>query len=276
MVFCFLFILIIPILYLMAIMPKITNMADFTPFKGWFYAHRGLYQDEDTIPENSMAAFKLAIENNYGIEFDIQLSKDDIPVVFHDDNLERVCGVDGYIWEYTYEELKEFRLFGSSEGIPLLTEVLELVDGKVPLIIELKGDKKDTSIAGIVAPFLDNYQGIYCIESFNPMIILWFKKNRPNIIRGQLSMRYEYEDKSPSEKFLYFGLQNLLLNFLTKPDFIAYNHKDTDVFSFKLSTKLYNPFLFAYTIQSTEDLQKNWDKFDLFIFDKFVPNQSPK
>lgn len=257
-------------------MPKIRNKVDFTPFQGRFYAHRGLHEDKSISPENSMVAFQLAIEEDYGIEFDIQLSKDNIPLVFHDNDLKRVCGVDGYIWDYTYEELKEFSLFDSNERIPLLEEVLDLVDGKVPLIVELKGETSDIKIASIVAPYLDNYKGIYCIESFNPMIIKWYKKNRPNIIRGQLSMKHKYKDKSHGQRILYFGLQNLLFNFMTKPDFIAYNYKDSHIFSFKLCRKLYKPLVFAYTIQSKKTLEKHWDEFDLFIFDKFIPDTDPK
>lgn len=257
-------------------MPKVINKVDFSPFKGRFYAHRGLHQNKNVAPENSMAAFELAIENGYGIEFDIQLSKDNIPVVFHDYSLKRVCGVEGYVWDYTYEELKNFHLYNSNEKIPHLQEVLDLVDGKVPLIVELKGENKDITISSIVAPYLDNYKGIYCVESFNPMIILWYKKNRPHVVRGQLSTRHKYRNKSINSKFLHFALQNLLFNFMTKPDFIAYNYKNSDVLSFNICKKLYNTFTIAYTIQSTKALENSWDKFDLFIFDKFIPDKNPK
>lgn len=268
--------IVITIPYLLAIMPKIRNTVDFTGFKGRFYAHRGLHDNKNISPENSIKAFQLAIDNDYGIEFDVQLSKDNIPVVFHDYNLKRVCGVDGYIWDYNYEELKNFSLFNSNEKIPLLQEVLDLVNGRVPLIVELKGESKDPIISSIVATYLDNYNGVYCVESFNPMIVHWYKKNRPHIIRGQLSMKYGYKNKSMAKRILNFALEKLLFNFMTKPDFIAYRHKDCHMLSLTLCRKLYSVFTVTYTIQSQEELEKCWHVFDLFIFDNFIPEKVPK
>lgn len=270
-IYLLIFILFIIALYLFAIMPKVINKVDFTPFKGRHYAHRGFHGDKNISPENSMAAFKLAVDNDYGIEFDIQLSKDNIPVVFHDEGLKRVCGIDKNVNDYNYQELKEISLFGSQERIPHLKDVLNLVDGKVPLIVELKGETSDTSIAGYVAPYLDDYKGVYCIESFNPFILLWFKKNKPNIVRGQLTTQFKDKGKAFKIKVRDFILENLMLNFLTKPDFIAYNHLDPDSLAFSICKNLYRSFTVAYTIQSNEDLKSNLNRFDLFIFDKFTP-----
>lgn len=255
----------------MAIMPKMTNRVDFSPFKGRYYAHRGFHGKKNVSPENSMAAFKLAIEKGYGIEFDIQLTKDNIPVVFHDYTLKRVCGINKNISDYTYEDLKDIPLYGSKEKIPLLKDVLNLVNGRVPLIVELKGESSDTSIASIVAPYLDEYKGIYCVESFNPYTLMWYRKNRPNVIRGQLSIRFNSKGKNLKKKIQDFILENLLLNFRTKPDFIAYNYRDQDVLSFLICRDIYKTFTIAYTIQSNEDLKANMEKFHLFIFDKFTP-----
>lgn len=270
-IYMFLVILIIIAMYLIAIMPKVTNTVDFTPLMGRHYAHRGFHGDKNIAPENSMAAFKLAIDNNYGIEFDIQLTKDNVPVVFHDDNLKRVCGIDKNVNDYDYEEIKEFTLYDSKEKIPHLKDFLALIDGKVPLIVELKGESSDTSIASVVAPYLDKYNGIYCIESFNPYLVLWFKKNRPNFIRGQLTTHFDGKDRPFKIKIRDFILQNLMLNFMTKPDFIAYNHLDPDSLSFLICKNLYKTFTVAYTIESNKELKSNLNRFDLFIFDEFTP-----
>lgn len=261
-------VLVLVLLYLFAIMPKMFNRPNFDPFKGYYYAHRGLHLGENVAPENSMVAFNLAVEKNYGIEFDVQLSKDGIPVVFHDSSLKRVCGVDKFVDELTFEELRELRIFNSQEKIPRFTKVLDLVNGKVPLIIELKTSSNNISVCPIVAGILDNYKGIYCVESFNPLVVFWYKKNRPHIIRGQLSTNHV---KGKTHKAVGFLLQNLLFNFLTKPDFIAFDHRYDSMISFRICKALYKPPTVAYTIKSIEELNEKTNKFDLIIFDNFIP-----
>lgn len=267
----FVFILL-TVLYLFAIMPKITNRPDLTPFQGRYYAHRGLHQSKRKSPENSMTAFKMAVEQNYGIELDVQLSKDNIPVIFHDYNLKRMCGVDKKVCDLTYEELQAYNLYNSKEKIPTLKSFLEMVDGKVPLIVEFKVEAHNTSVCDEAIKLLDNYKGVYCVESFNPLVLIWFKKNRPNIIRGQLSSNL-LKDKESGNPYLYFVLQNLLLNFLTKPNFIAYNHIHRYMLSLKLCRILYKIPTFAWTIKTNEDLESNRGHFDFFIFDHFVPDK---
>lgn len=262
--------IVLTILYLLAIMPKMFSRRDISPFKGRFYAHRGLHNNIARTPENSIGAFRLAIENQYGIELDVRLSRDNIPVVFHDANLKRVCGLDKKVSDLTFDELNNLYLFDSNERIPLLTEVLQLVNGQVPLIIELKTSKNDTSVCKVVAPILDNYNGIYCIESFNPLIVIWYSKNRSNVIRGQLSTNYS-KDGIKNDKLINLLLQNLLLNFAAKPDFISYNYKYSNMLSYVLCHKLYKTSTFAYTIRSKEELQKSMDRFDFFIFEGFRP-----
>ena len=123
-------------LYLLAIMPRMAHRPDRQPFLGVYYAHRGLHDNGGDAPENSMRAFEKAVEAGYGIELDVQLSKDRVPVVFHDFTLERVCGIKGKVYDYTYEELQEFRLCRSEERIPRFEDFLEMVGGRVPLIVE--------------------------------------------------------------------------------------------------------------------------------------------
>ena len=265
------FISIIIIFYILLIMPKIVNKPDLSGFMNVYYTHRGFHKEKHIAPENSLAAFSLAVQNNFGIEFDVQLSKDGIPVIFHDFDLSRVCGVDKNVSELTFSQLRELNLFDSREKIPHLKELLDLVNGQVPLIVEIKPSSNDMSVCSVVASYLDDYKGIYCVESFNPLAVLWYKRNRPQVIRGQLSMNY-LRDKRGQSKLLSFLLQYLLFNFLTKPNFIAYNYKYHNNLSLILCRKLYDTTTIAYTIPSRSDLELYFNRFDLFIFENFIPN----
>ena len=149
------------VLYLLAIKPRLGRQKGWEPFRGIYYAHRGLHDNGTGAPENSLPAFKKAVKAGYGIEMDVQLTKDNIPVVFHDFTLERVCGREGKVCEHTYEELREFNLFESGEKIPKLEEVLKAVNGKVPLIVELKVEWMDLSLCPAVdRSSLTAYQGL--------------------------------------------------------------------------------------------------------------------
>lgn len=272
LIYLIIILLLLTLLYFAAIMPRVFNRKDFSKFNGRYYAHRGLHSNPDKIPENSMAAFKLAVENNYGIEMDIQLSKDKVPVIFHDFTLKRVCRLNKKVRELTYDELQKLCLNQSKEKIPTLKEVLELVGGKVPLILEFKVEYTDTSVCDITAPMLENYKGTYCIESFNPLVLLWYRRKRPHIIRGQLASNL-VKDKEVGSRTLFFVLQNLLLNFLTKPDFISFNYKYQKMLSFSLCKHFFHTPSFAWTIKNQESLNESMENFDYFIFDHFIPEK---
>ncbi|MDR7856698.1 glycerophosphodiester phosphodiesterase family protein [Tissierella sp.] len=268
--FLYIFIIMI-ILYLVAIMPKILNRPNTDLFMGRYYAHRGLHAEQHIAPENSMAAFSLAIEQGFGIEFDVQLAKDGVPVIFHDFNLKRVCGIDKNVNELTFDELRQLFLFESKERIPHLQELIDLTNGQVPLIVEIKSNGNAALTSSVVADALNDYTGVYCVESFNPFVVLWYKKNRPTIIRGQLSMNY-LKNKPKQNKLLSFILQYLMTNFITKPNFIAYDYRYYNNCSLVLCRKLFNIVTVAYTIQSKEELEYHSKHFDLLIFENFLPN----
>ena len=236
---------------------------------GVHYAHRGLFDNNSDAPENSLAAFRLAVQNGYGIEMDIQLSKDNIPVVFHDASLKRMCGVDGKVWEYTLEELQQMKLASSNETIPTFADVLDTVAGKVPLIIEYKLDRVQTKVCELgnelLTAYVEKYNGTYCIESFHPFAVLWYRKNRPDVVRGQLSMEF-WRDKEKKYAGYMVILAFLLSNFATRPDFIAYQHKDYKNISRRLC-KILGALSVTWTIKSVEQYEKVKDHFDLFIFD---------
>ena len=179
-------ILVIVAIYVFMVAPRMLNRADRTAFKNRHYAHRGLFDNNSDAPENSLAAFKKAVDAGYGIELDVQLSKDDKLVVFHDATLNRMCGIDGKVWDYTLEELQQMKLLNSNETIPTFEQFLEVVDGKVPFILEYKLDRVQTRVCELANEVLKNYKGVYCIESFHPLALLWYRKNRPDVLRGQL------------------------------------------------------------------------------------------
>ena len=264
------FILLIIVLYLLLIMPRVFGRPDTTPFEGWLYAHRGLHDNAGNAPENSMKAFQKAVDAGYGIELDVQLTLDRIPVVFHDGTLDRVCGVTGKICDFTFDQLQQFRLYDSEEKIPKFADVLKLVDGWVPLIVEYKGETTDVSVCPVTDPLLCEYKGTYCIESFNPLIVAWYRKNRREVLRGQLAEKLY--SRGTKKSALNFVLEHLLLNFYARPDFIAYNHKHHDNLSRTIATGLYHNISVAYTIKSQKEYDAAKAYFDSFIFDSFIPD----
>lgn len=189
------------------------------PFLGKNYAHRGLHAKDKSVPENSLTAFKLAAAAGYGAELDVQLSKDGKVVVFHDDDLLRVCGLDKRVDELTFAELQELRLCGTEEKIPLFTDVLAAFEGGGPLIVELKNGKRNRELCKKTNDILKGYKGEYCIESFNPLIVAWFRFHAPKTVRGQLAMPKENYNMSKAANFI---LENCLLNIAARPNFIAY------------------------------------------------------
>ena len=240
-------------LYFLAIMPRIWGRPDQRSLKGWYYAHRGFYDNDTEAPENSLRAFAKAAEKGYGIELDVQLTKDKKPVVFHD---------------YTYQQLKQFQLFQTDQRIPLLEEVLKLVNGRVPLIVELKIERTDLSVCPAAAELLEGYHGPYCIESFNPLGLFWFRRRYPRIVRGQLSDNFPRE--TGRNGIIEQCLRHLLFNWLTKPDFIAYHCKYPGALSRWLCRHLYGATAVAWTVRSPAEKKKLEKEFDLFIFEHFA------
>mgnify|MGYP003376401294 CR=1 FL=1 len=266
-----LLITILLMLYLFLIAPRIWRKPDRTPLLNVLYAHRGLFDNKTDAPENSLPAFQKAVEAGYGIELDVQLSKDGIPVVFHDASLKRMCGVNGNVWDYPLSELKQLKLADSNATIPTFAEVLDVVGGKVPLIIEYKLDVPQTKVCRLVNDLLGSYTSAYCIECFHPFALLWYRTHRPDVVRGQLCMEYWKEDKYRGNPF-FFVLSYLVTNAATRPDFVAYKHSDASNLSFRL-TKRMGALAVAWTIKSQTQLEEAKKHFDLFIFDSFIPKK---
>ncbi len=221
-------------------------------------AHRGLWNDK--IPENSLLAYKNAIDNGYPIEIDVHKSKDGVLFVFHDDNLLRMTGVDSLLHEKTSSEIKALNLNGTEERIPTLKEVLECVDGKVPLLIEIK-NQPDSTVVDDTINLLRNYKGDFAIQSFNPLYIIKTKKLAPEYIRGILG------GKVSGSKFKRFIVKKMPLNFLAKPDFISYRHS-----SLPIKKKVKVPII-CWTVTNSEQEERAKAYAKNIIFENFIPRK---
>ena len=227
-------------------------------------AHRGLH--DDTAPENSLAAFENAIKHGYAIELDVHMTRDGELVVFHDDSLDRMTDATGDLREKGFNEIFEITLKGSEEKIPLLSEVLKLVDGKVPLLIEVKDHKHIGIAEEKIKDALENYHGKFALQSFNPFIVKWFKKNT-DFTTGLLSCFFEGVPLATINKIL---LKNLTFLRYTKADFVSYEYHAATTYKKikKLKNKL--PILF-WTVPSQEEADKFKEYCDNIIFEGFLP-----
>lgn len=236
-------------------------------FDSWlvnsYIAHRGLHDEES--PENSLSAFKKAIDAGYPIELDVRMIEDGTIVVFHDEKISRMTSGDKYIHNFTKDDLENYTLLHTNEKIPTFEEVLNLVDGKVPLLVEIKNEGKVGEIERNVYKLLENYKGKYAVQSFNPYTIEWFKINAPHVTRGILSSFFK-GDKLAS--FKKFALKRMVLNKLCEPQFISYNYKNLPN---KYVKKYNNLPLIAWAIDSQQEYEKVIKYCDNIIFEGFTP-----
>ena len=240
--------------------------------KGWSYAHRGLHNKEKGIPENSLAAFRAAVEHGYGAELDVHLLKDGGLAVIHDSTLKRVTGAEGRIEDLTVEELKNYRLEGTEETIPTFREVLDVFAGQTPLIIELKPvDGNHAELCRAACEAMEGYEGVWCMESFDPRCVNWLRKNRPQIIRGQLSSNFVKTDKK-SPLWQRIMLTHNLSHFFTAPDFIAYDFAYRRcTLSNYMSRKVWGMLGVSWTLRSKEDYDTAVAEGWIPIFEGFEP-----
>ena len=237
--------------------------------RGWHYAHRGLH--DEIRPENSMSAFEAALDAGFGIELDIHLLADGNLAVMHDSSLRRTADADVLIETLTTQQLSDYRLNGTDETIPTFQQVLDLFDGKAPLIVELKtANNNHAQLAEAACRMLDAYHGPYCIESFDPRCVRWLKKNRPDVIRGQLAENF-LRTTFPVPGILKFLMTNHLVNFLTAPDFIAYKFDDRKNLGTFLTRRLLGVQGVSWTIRSKKDFDTAINEGWLAIFEGFRP-----
>lgn len=239
-------------------------MKDLKFLKETIIAHRGVHNEKDII-ENSLEAFKEAVNKNYIIELDVHFLKDGEVVVFHDDNIERMTGINKDLKDCTYDEIRNIKLLNKNTYIPKFSDVLKLVDGKVPILIELKNDNKVGLLESSLVQILKKYNGKYAVQSFNPLSIMWFKNNYPNIIRGQLVCKFKNKKMDNIKKFI---LKTMFFNIITNPDFISHS---VDDLSYKEVNKIKkNKFILGWTVRNKERYDELIKYYDNLICEKFI------
>ena len=231
-----------------------------------YVAHRGLFDNDNGIPENSLPAFERASQQGFAIETDVQMTKDGILVVFHDDSLKRMTGADGKLCDYTYEQLRALRLLDTDCKIPTFDEFLNVANG-VNLVVEIKTHSNIGEVEQKTYDALKKYTGHYCVESFNPLIIRWFKLHAPEVIRGTLSCSY---DGVPFSKLKKWLLRELKLCKWNGSQFIAY---DATTITANKAVKRFGKRIpiICWTIKSQEQYDTLHSHFDNMIFDSFTP-----
>lgn len=255
-------------LYLFVVKGR-TGHKGLAALQGWYYAHRGLHSRG--VPENSLAAFRAAKDGGYGMELDVHLMADGNLAVLHDSSLRRTAGADVIIEEMTERDLCNYRLEETDELIPLLSQVLELVDGKTPLIIELKTRRDNYGqLCQAVCELLDGYDGAFCIESFDPRCIAWLRKHRKDIIRGQLTENF-LRSTSNLPWMAKFAMRHQFFNVCTRPDFVAYRFADRKTLSNFLCRRIWGVQGVSWTIRRKEDFDKAVAEGWLPIFENFIP-----
>lgn len=259
------------LLYLFMVFPRTTEKKRILEISPSMYAHRGYHDIARRIPENSMSAFHAAMRCGYGIELDLHLTRDYRLAVFHDNTLERLCGRPEKIEDLSYDELKTLPLLGTNERIPLFEEVLAAVDGRVPLLIELKIPTSSLKICEETYRILKQYSGNYMIQSFNTMGLRWFRLHAPHILRGQLAEHLTAGKHSEAWLF-QFIVQNLFCNFLGRPDFISYKLSDLPHLSVFVLKYIFRVPIAVWTLASNEDLKKGIAGYQIQIFEKHGEN----
>ena len=260
-------------LYMLGMMTKRRPRSGFYAKLGdCHYAHRGLHAIHAGIPENSIRAFRLAANNGFGAELDVRMSRDGRLVVMHDESLKRTAGANANVSAVTTQVLSQLNLEGTREKVPFLEDVLPLFDGKTPLLIEIKPENGNyEELTRKVTNLLKDFPGLdYMIESFDPRVLLWLKKHRPDIIRGQLSENFFKDPECVLNPFMRFLMSNMMANFLTRPDFIAYKYEDRGDLAPGLCRKLWGPQFFWWVVRSQEDVRPLVQQKELIIFEGFA------
>ena len=240
------------------------------PFAARYIAHRGLFDNAQAYPENTLPAFARAVEAGYGIELDVRLTKDGRLVVAHDKTLARIAGTDAAVRDLTQAELAAYPILASGETIPAFADVLALIAGRVPLIVELKPESDVIETCERTAEALADYPGPYCVESFDPRVLWWYRRHRPGVLRGQLSQDFT-DDPATASRLADKLLTAMVGNLVTWPDFVAYRHTDANRFAVRFWQAVLGSTLVGWTIKSAAELADARRRFAVIIFDGFIP-----
>ena len=255
------------VIYLFLIFPSARRHSDRKLMQDIYVAHRGLHSLKENTPENSMPAFAEAIKHQVAIEIDIHITADNEVVVFHDDTLKRMCGDEREIEKLTLAEIKKMRLLSTDEQIPTLKELLDFVDGRVPLLIEFKSVSLETTrrLCPKADELLRDYKGKYFVQSFFPFVLYWYRKNRKDVIRGQLSSGF-----GKKEVLARRLLGMMAFNFISRPDFVSYEYKYENRLGRRLCALL-GAHSAGWVFKDEATARAYSAKFSTKIFEGFLP-----
>ncbi len=265
--------------FVLAVLYALSTITKRRPKSGFYtklgdvhYAHRGLHAIHAGIPENSLRAFRLAVNNGYGAELDVRMSRDGRLVIMHDESLKRTAGANANISGVTAQVLGQLTLEGTREKVPYLEDVLPLYDGKTPLLIEIKTENGNyEELTRKVVNLLKQYPSLdYMIESFDPRVLMWLRKHRPDIIRGQLRENLFHDEKCTLNPLVKFALTNMMGNFLSRPDFVACKYEERNELAPGLVRKLWGPQFFWWVVRSQEVADELTEQGDKIIFEGFA------
>lgn len=234
-----------------------------------FLAHRGLHGEN--APENSLAAFQLAAEKGFGIEMDVRRTRDGCLVIHHDESVERTCGVNKLIRDMTETELRSLRLMGTHETIPTLDEALSLIGGRTPLLVEMKSGPGERGLPRALWQRMRDYPGLWWVESFDPRQLIWFRLHARRVLRGQLAFDPHRAGKKQKGVWFFLGA-HLLMNFLSRPDFIAYDWEGDRNPTFRLLLRLFHPSAAAWTVKDEKTSERLKAIYTTQIFEGFCPD----
>lgn len=230
-------------------------------------AHRGLH--DATRPENSLAAFRAAVAAGYAIELDVQLLGDGTPVVFHDADLARMCGVARGLVSERAETLGSYRLLGTGERIPTLRDVLDTVAGAVPLLVELKIRPGSVErVAQACWDVLRSYSGAYAVQSFDPYALRWFRRQAPSVLRGQLAGALAGSAHGAATRF---ASRSLLVAAISRPHFVHYELAALPSAWVRLARALFRMPLVCWTVRSEDDRARAVALRAGYVFDAIRP-----
>lgn len=266
MILLIVLLLIALVLFLIAPSPSHRARA----WRGTAFAHRGLHGEG--IAENTLPAFDRACRAGWGIELDVQFSRDGAVMVFHDDDLKRMTGDPRRVDEVDRAGLQSLTLPGEG-SIPTFAETLALIDGRAPLLVELKSGRQNRRLCEDTLRLLRAYPGKYLVESFNPLILRWFRKNAPDVLRGQLvgtRPAYLASRMGPASALI---LSTLSLNFLARPDFVAYDVSAEHFAAPRMQRALFHTPLAAWTVRDEETFNQCQSRGEMPIFEGFLPEK---
>lgn len=255
-----------------AIKPRTKGKPDMSIFSAYDYANGGLHDYCKNFPENCLDAYEAALKHGYGIVIPVRITKDGVPVAFADHELWRMCDIDGVVEEMTLEEIKQYTLLDTKYQIPTLKEALELIDGQVPVLVQLLvQDENYSELSENTAMVLDEYDGVFAVESLDYRCVRWFMRNRPAVIRGQmLEKRVDFGDSIIS--FLrQFAKNWLLTNNMSRPDFISSHVVDRRSISLRFCRLLYHVPVMHWTVCTLKEYEKSRLDDAIVVFEDIEP-----